>query len=73
MGVGAGIFKMTNTTTKPVNLANLTEQKISLAEAYAQSASQDKLVDKEFEASLGDGLIDRCQLRVPMEASNHDS
>ena len=57
MGVGAGIFRMANTNTKPVNLANLTEQEISLAAAYAESTSQDKRIAKEFDTALGDGLV----------------
>ena len=40
-----------------VNLANLTEKEICLAEAYAHSVGQDQLIAEEFESALGDGLI----------------
>ena len=70
MGVGVGIFKMTNTTTQAVNLANLTEQEIGLCEAYAQSASQDQLVALDFEVTLADGLP--CKPESALEiAANH--
>ena len=70
MGVGAGIFKMTNTVTKSVNSANPTAQEISLAEAYAQSAAQDKLIAACFDSSLQDGLIEKITLERPMDASS---
>ena len=73
MGAGAGIFKMTNASTKTVDLVNLTGQEICLDEAYAQSANEDKLMAMDFEAALGDGLTDTYSFRVPTKASNHDS
>ena len=42
---------------KALQLLQLTEQESYLAEAYAQSASQDKQIAAEFEATLGDGLL----------------
>ena len=57
MGVGAGIFKMTSAPAKTVDSADLKEQEGSLAEAYAQSASQDKKIAAEFDATLADGLV----------------
>ena len=68
-----GIFKMTNTTTKPVNLANLTEQEISLAEAYAESAGQDKLIADEFDSALGDGLINENMSVKPIFTDTRSS
>ena len=41
---------------KALQLLQLTEQEGYLAEAYAQSASQDKEIAAEFEATLADGL-----------------
>jgi Arc/MetJ-type ribon-helix-helix transcriptional regulator len=41
---------------KALQLLQLTEQESYLAEAYAQSASQDKQLAAEFEAMLTDGL-----------------
>ena len=57
MGVGAGIFRMTN-SAKNANSANLTEQEMLLSKAYLQSASQDQLLAADFESSLTDGLKD---------------
>lgn len=42
---------------KALHLLQLTEQESYLAEAYAQSASQDKLMAAEFDATLADGLV----------------
>ena len=42
---------------KALQLLQLTEQESYLAEAYVQSASQDKQIAAEFEATLGDGLV----------------
>ena len=42
---------------KALHLLQLTEQESYLAEAYAQSASQDKQISAEFDATLGDGLV----------------
>lgn len=42
---------------KALQLLQLTEQESYLAEAYAQSASQDKQMAAEFEATLGDGIV----------------
>lgn len=67
MGVGAGIFKMTNKPTQAVNLTKLTEQSISLGEAYAQSAGQDKLMAMDFEAVISDGFEDE---NIFVEARN---
>ena len=47
---------MTNTTTKTLNSSNLPEQEIGLAEAYAESAIQDKLMAAAFDVALDDGL-----------------
>ena len=58
MGVGAGLFRMTNSNTKTGNSANSTAQEISLAEAYSQSAGQDKLINADFEAALEDEIVD---------------
>ena len=43
---------------KALHLLQLTEQESYLAEAYAQSASQDKKMAAEFDATLADGLVD---------------
>lgn len=42
---------------KALYLLQLTEQETLLAEAYAESASQDKLIAAEFDATLADGLV----------------
>ena len=42
---------------KALQMLQLTEQENDLAEAYSQSASQDKNMAAEFEASLADGLV----------------
>ena len=42
---------------KALHLLQLTEQESYLAEAYAQSASQDKQIAAEFDATLRDGLV----------------
>ena len=42
---------------KALHLLQLTEQESYLAEAYAQSANQDKKMAAEFDATLADGLI----------------
>lgn len=54
--VGAGIFKMTNSPDKTVNSPPPDEEKICLKEAYAPSASEDKLMDAAFADVLSDGL-----------------
>ena len=72
MGVGAGIFRMTKATTQTVNLPNLTEQEIYLAEAYAQSARQDKLIASDFEPGLFDGLTNEPDFYLaPSAMSEH--
>ncbi len=72
MGVGAGIFKMTKSNTKTVNSANPTAQEISLAEAYSQSASQDKLINADFEAASQDGIVDEQTLVRLIDANATD-
>ena len=42
---------------KALHLLQTTEQESNLAEAYAQSASQDKQIAAEFDATLSDGLV----------------
>lgn len=42
---------------KALHLLQTTEQENYLAEAYAQSAAQDKQIAAEFEATLADGLV----------------
>lgn len=42
---------------KALQLLQLREQEFNLAEAYAQSASQDKKIAAEFQATLADGLV----------------
>lgn len=42
---------------KALYLLQMTEQESYLAEAYAQSASQDKQIAEEFDAMLNDGLV----------------
>ena len=42
---------------KALQLLQLTEEESLLAEAYAQSASQDTLVAAEFAFALSDGLL----------------
>ena len=42
---------------KALHLLQLTEQESYLAEAYAQSVSQDKKMAAEFDATLTDGLV----------------
>ena len=70
--MGAGIFRMTNATTQTVNLPNLTEQEIYLAEAYAQSARQDKLIASDFESGLFDGLTNEPDIYLtPSAMSEH--
>ena len=55
---------------KALRLLQLTEEESLLAEAYAQSASQDKLVAAEFAAALSDGLPQGVSLQEPqLEAS----
>ena len=58
MGAGAGIFRMTNVPVKTVESDELKLQVTDLAEAYAQSSSQDKLIAREFDFALIDGLDD---------------
>jgi Arc/MetJ-type ribon-helix-helix transcriptional regulator len=41
---------------RALQLLQLTEQESNLAEAYAQSASQDQQIAAEFEVALSDGL-----------------
>ena len=67
MGVGAGGFRMTSKPAKAVNSANLKEQEICLAVAYAQCAEQDRLISAEFEATINDGLMDE-QIRKSVYA-----
>ena len=62
MGVGAGIFRMTNQSINPSSSVRLTAKELSLTKAYAQSVDQDKLIATEFEAVLADGLVDECLL-----------
>ena len=50
---------------KALQLLQLTEQENYLAEAYAQSASQDKQIAAEFEATLGDGLVNGLAQSTP--------
>ena len=42
---------------KALHLLQLTEQESYLTEAYAQSASQDKTMVAEFDATLADGFV----------------
>ena len=70
MGVGAGIFRMRNASTKTVDLINLPEQEICLDEACAQSASEDKLMAADFDAFLNDGLIEKTTSKRPMDSSS---
>ena len=67
MGVVAGIFRVTNKPTQAVNSTKLTEESISLDEAYAQSTGQDKLMAMGFEAAISDGLEDE---NIFVEAKN---
>ena len=53
---------------KALQLLQLTEQESYLAEAYAQSASQDKQLAAEFEATVGDGLVDGLVQNTPKGA-----
>ena len=57
MGVGAGIFRMTNVPVKIADSADLKKQESDLAEAYAQSAEHDKKIAAEFDAASADCLI----------------
>ena len=50
---------------KALRLLQLTEEESLLAEAYAQSASQDKLVAAEFAAALSDGLLEGVSFQDP--------
>ena len=52
-----GIFKMTSASAKTADSVDLKEQECDLAEAYARSASQDKKIAEEFDATLADGLV----------------
>lgn len=61
---------MINLTPKTVNLANLTGQKICLDKAYAQSASENKLVAADFDAFLNDGLIEKTTSKRPIDLSS---
>ena len=65
MGVGEGIFNMTNSKTKAIDSPNLPEQSISLDEAYAQSGIQDKLMAVDFDAFLNDGLVKKTASKRP--------
>ena len=69
----AGIFKMTSRLTKAVNLVHLTENEMFFVEAYAQCASQDKLIAVDFEFALSDGLKDEPLLRQPMDSVTKNS
>ena len=64
---------MTNATTQTVNLPNLTEQEIYLAEAYAQSARQDKLMASEFEYAIDDGLKGEDAFLSSLDADGNGS
>ena len=54
---------------KALQLLQLTEQESYLAEAYAQSASQDKQIAAEFEATLADGLVNAQNTRTGAHAA----
>ena len=56
MGVEAGGFRMTNVPVKTAESAEPNGQESDLAEAYAQSVSQDKKIAAEFDSTLVDGL-----------------
>ena len=60
MGVGAGIFRITNELAKTVNSANLVMQEQSLAEVYCWSAVQDKQRAGDFGLELDDWWVDGC-------------
>ena len=57
-----GIFRMIYQSTNKVIPVNLTEQEMFFVEAYAQSASEDKLIAMDFEFVLSDGLIDQLEV-----------
>ena len=52
MGVGAGIFDMTNVPAKTAESADLKDQESDLVVAYAQSASEYKTIAAKFDASF---------------------
>ena len=73
MGVEAGIFKMTNVPAKTADSADLSDQESDLAEAYSQSASQDKLIASKFEHAIGDGLKGEAVLFSPIDEAGSGS
>ena len=73
MGVGAGIFKMTSVPVNTDESAKLKKQESDLAEAYAQSASMDKLIARDFDFALSDGLDDEPLRKQPMHSGTKNS
>ena len=73
MGVGAGIFSMTNVPAKTADSADIEKQESDLEEAYAQSARMDKLVARDFAFALSDGLDDEPLLKQPMHSGTKNS
>ena len=57
MGVGVGLFRMTQAPPNTVDSLIPPEKESGLAEAYAQSAAQDKLMTAYFDVALDDGLL----------------
>ena len=62
-------YLMDKNPAKALQLLQLTEQESYLAEAYAQSASQDKQIAAEFEATLADGLVNAQNTRTGAHAA----
>ena len=58
---------------KALRLLQLTEEESLLAEAYAQSASQDKLVASDFAAALSDGLLEGVNSQDPRLEASHEA
>ena len=58
---------------KALQLLQITEEESLLAEAYAQSASQDKRVAAEFAAALSDGLLEGVNSQDPRLKTSHEA
>ena len=58
---------------KALQLLQLTEEEGLLAEAYAQSASQDKMVAADFAAALSDGLLEGVSFQDPQSKASNEA
>ena len=58
---------------KALQLLQITEEESLLAEAYAQSASQDKKVAADFAAALSDGLLEVVSSQDPRSKASREA